>query len=134
MFIKYIIKSYFFIGIRKMKRYIQKAIDFGVESGYLIPKDAAYKVFRVSSDLMNEGNYESKDRKSDSTVSQVEDRRPRRTPIRFEDNEVQDTKERQRRNRRRRGSWRRRSRSGSRRRRKRTRRISRRRHGRRRDE
>ncbi|XP_068982397.1 probable splicing factor, arginine/serine-rich 7 [Bombus flavifrons] len=120
-------------GIRKMKRYIQKAIDFGVESGYLIPKDAAYKVLRVSSDLMNEGNYESKDRKSDSTVSQVEDRRPRRTPIRFEDYEVQDARGRRRRSRRR-SSRRRRSRSGSRRRRRRSRRRSRRRHGRRRDE
>ncbi|KAK1132860.1 hypothetical protein K0M31_014228 [Melipona bicolor] len=49
-------------GIKKMKRYIQKALDFGVESGYLIPKDAAYKVLRVSSDLMNDANYASRDR------------------------------------------------------------------------
>ncbi|KOX75886.1 hypothetical protein WN51_12316 [Melipona quadrifasciata] len=50
-------------GMKKMKRYIQKALDFGVESGYLIPKDAAYKVLRVSSDLMNDANYASRDRR-----------------------------------------------------------------------
>ncbi|OAD53317.1 hypothetical protein WN48_10481 [Eufriesea mexicana] len=69
-------------GVRKMKRYIHKAIDFGVESGYLIPKDAAYKVLRVSSDLMNDGNYSSKLRKSDSMVSQAGEKSSRYLPIR----------------------------------------------------
>ncbi|XP_029041330.2 pre-mRNA-splicing factor 38B-like [Osmia bicornis bicornis] len=107
-------------GIKKMKRYIQKALDFGVESGYLIPKDAAYKVLRVSSDLMNDVNHKA--RKSGSPVSQARGKGARQTPIRFEDYEVQDA----RRGRRRRGrKRRRRSRSGSRRRR-RSRRRSRR--------
>ncbi|CAL7950056.1 unnamed protein product [Xylocopa violacea] len=117
-------------GIKKMKKYIQKAINFGVESGYLIPKDGAYRVLRVSSDLMNDCNYTFKVRKRDSTVSQVRDRSPRRTPIRFEDYEVQDARRRRRRRGRRRGrrrSRRRRSRSGSRRRRRRSRRRGRRR-------
>ncbi|XP_017890104.2 uncharacterized protein DDB_G0283697, partial [Ceratina calcarata] len=103
-------------GVRKMKTYIQRAIDFGVESGYLIPKDAAYRVLRVSSDLMKDTNY--KVRKYDARSS-------RRTPIRFEDYEVQDARRRRSRRRRRRS---RRRRSGSRRRRR-----SRRRRGRRRD-
>ncbi|CAK9808045.1 hypothetical protein ANTPLA_LOCUS5611 [Anthophora plagiata] len=75
--------------MKNMKKYIQKAIDFGVESGYLIPKDTGYKLLRVSSDLMNERNYTSRDRKSVSKVSHVRDRSPRRTPIRFEDYERQ---------------------------------------------
>ncbi|KOC65635.1 hypothetical protein WH47_00659, partial [Habropoda laboriosa] len=115
-------------GVKKMKKYIQKAIDFGVESGYLIPKDAAYKLLRVSSDLMNDGNYAGKVRKSVSRVSQVRDKSPRRTPIKFEDYEVQEA--RRRRKRRRSGRRRRRrSRSGSRRRRRSRRRRGRRRSG-----
>ncbi|XP_054010365.1 U1 small nuclear ribonucleoprotein 70 kDa-like [Hylaeus anthracinus] len=98
-------------GLRKMRRYIQKALDFGVESGYLIPKDAAYRVLRVSSDLMNDGNYMSKVKHSARGVSQDRDKTPRQTPIRFEEYEVQDAR------RRRSGRRRRRSRSGSRRRR-----------------
>ncbi|KAK9309465.1 hypothetical protein QLX08_000937 [Tetragonisca angustula] len=113
-------------GIKKMKRYIQKALDFGVESGYLIPKDAAYKVLRVSSDLMNDVNYASKDRRSDGVVSQVRGRSPRRTPIRFEDYEVQDAR-RRRRGRRRGRRRRRRSRRGRRRSRSRSKRGRRRR-------
>ncbi|XP_017762944.1 PREDICTED: U1 small nuclear ribonucleoprotein 70 kDa-like [Eufriesea mexicana] len=110
-----------------MKRYIHKAIDFGVESGYLIPKDAAYKVLRVSSDLMNDGNYSSKLRKSDSMVSQAGEKSSRYLPIRFEDYEAQDASRRRRRGRKR--SRRRRSRSRSRRRRRRSRRRGRRRGG-----
>lgn len=90
-----------------MKNYIQKALDFGVESGYLIPKDAAYKVLRVSSDLMRDSNYMSKSRHADRVVSRNTERSPRRTPIRFEDYEVQDARRRTRSRRRRR------SRSGS---------------------
>lgn len=104
-------------GVRKMKMYIQKAIDFGVESGYLIPKDGAYRVLRVSSDLMRDTNY--KVRKHDA-------RSPRRTPIRFEDYEVQDARRRRSRRSRRRRS---RRRSGSRRRRRSRRRRGRRRSG-----
>nr|XP_012137325.1 PREDICTED: arginine/serine-rich protein PNISR-like [Megachile rotundata] len=107
-------------GIKKMKRYIQKALDFGVESGYLIPKDAAYKVLRVSSALMSDVHYEG--RKSTSPVSPAKNKGARRTPIRFEDYEVQEARRRRRRGRRRR----RRSRSGSRRRRRSRRRRSRR--------
>ncbi|XP_076762784.1 uncharacterized protein LOC143430402 [Xylocopa sonorina] len=115
-------------GVRRMKKYIQKAINFGVESGYLIPKDEAYRVLRVSSDLTNDSNYTFRVRKRDSTVSQARDRSPRRTsPIRFEDYEVQDARRRRRRGRRRRRSRRSRSRSGSRRRRRRSRRRGRRR-------
>ncbi|XP_076637191.1 uncharacterized protein LOC143349668 [Colletes latitarsis] len=110
-------------GMQKIKQYIQKALDFGVESGYLIPKDAAYRVLRVSSDLMNDGNYMSKARNSDRAVSQDRDRTRRQTPIRFGDYGVQEARRRRRSRKRRR-----RSRSGSSRRR-RSRRRSRRRRG-----
>ncbi|XP_076166256.1 uncharacterized protein LOC143146131 [Ptiloglossa arizonensis] len=101
-------------GVKKMKKYIQKALDFGVESGYLIPKDAEYRILRVSSDLMHDGNYMSKSRNSDRLVSQERDETPRQTPIRFEDYEVQDAKRRKSSHRKRK-----RSRSNSRRKRKR---------------
>ncbi|XP_076234041.1 uncharacterized protein LOC143178976 [Calliopsis andreniformis] len=101
---------------KKMKKYIQKALEFGVESGYLIPKDAAYKVLRVSSDLMCDGHHVNKARYLDRAVSR--DRSPHRAPIKFEDCEVQDARRRRRSRRRRR-----RSRSRSRRRRRRGRRL-----------
>ncbi|KZC06540.1 PREDICTED: serine/arginine-rich splicing factor 11-like [Dufourea novaeangliae] len=94
-------------GVKKMKRYIQKALDFGVESGYLIPKDAAYRVLRVSSDLVSDDDYLRNSRDTCKTVSR--DRSRRRTPMNFESYEVQDARRRTSRRRRR-------SRSGSRRR------------------
>ncbi|KAL6256092.1 hypothetical protein P5V15_013327 [Pogonomyrmex californicus] len=39
-------------SMKKAKRYIKSALDFDVESGYLIPSDPTYKILRVSSDLM----------------------------------------------------------------------------------
>ncbi|XP_076645364.1 uncharacterized protein LOC143354873 [Halictus rubicundus] len=93
-------------GIRKMKKYIQKALDFGVESGYLIPKDAAYRVLRVSSDLVSDGNYLKDSRSSGRVVSQDRNRSPDRTPNKLKDCEVHDTRAR-------RSNRKRRSRSGS---------------------
>ncbi|XP_031833442.2 uncharacterized protein LOC116427345, partial [Nomia melanderi] len=77
-------------GIDRMKMYIQKALDFGVESGYLIPKDTAYKVLRVSSDLVSDGNYVRDGRNSDRAVSRDRDRSPHRTQIKLDDYGVQE--------------------------------------------
>lgn len=39
-------------GVQKAKRYICEALDFGVQSGYLMPKDTKGRLLRVSSDLL----------------------------------------------------------------------------------
>ncbi|XP_036145281.1 uncharacterized protein LOC114255736 isoform X2 [Monomorium pharaonis] len=46
--------------IRKAKRYVRKALNFGVDSGYLIPSNSMYKILRVSSDLMRSDSRRSK--------------------------------------------------------------------------
>ncbi|XP_014226442.1 glutamic acid-rich protein-like [Trichogramma pretiosum] len=40
------------IGVQKAKRYICEALDFGVQSGFLVPKDKG-RILQVSSDLLN---------------------------------------------------------------------------------
>ncbi|KAG7202902.1 hypothetical protein KM043_010045 [Ampulex compressa] len=106
-------------GSEKARKYVKRALDFGLESGYLIPSDT-YNVLRVSSELMNTKAQKSAIGKHERALSR--DRSPRQTPARFEDYEVQDAG-RRRRSRRRRG--RRRSRSGSKRRRRMSRRRGR---------
>ncbi|TGZ52296.1 Uncharacterized protein DBV15_09239 [Temnothorax longispinosus] len=101
---------------RKARKYMKKALDFGVESGYLIPSDPTHKILRVSSDLMKSNSRRSKSI-CDTALS-----KNRNIPTRLEDLQVQEQKRR----RRRRGRLGRRSRSGS-----RTRRRSRRRRSRR---
>lgn len=102
-------------GATKARKYMKKALEFGVESGYLIPSDPTYKVLRVSSDLMkSDSRRRNKISTCDGTVSQEVDN-TRDTPGRLEDLQVQEQR-RRRRGRRRRGR-RRRSRSDSRRRR-----------------
>lgn len=96
-------------GLKRVKKYIQEAVDFGVEFGYLQPKNASGKLLRVASDLMND--------RAQRTVSVERERSPHRTPTGFENYQVQDARRRGRRRRRRR-----RSRSGSRSRRRRSRR------------
>ncbi|XP_076289759.1 uncharacterized protein LOC143213618 [Lasioglossum baleicum] len=93
-------------GIRKMKKYIQKALDFGIESGYLIPKDQAYRVLRVSSDLVSDGNYLKDIKSSSREVSQGRNGRLDRTPNKLRNCEVHDARCR-------RSHRKRRSRSGS---------------------
>ncbi|XP_047363924.1 serine/arginine-rich splicing factor 4-like [Vespa velutina] len=39
-------------GLQKIRDHIMKALDFGIESGYLVPTDATCKMLRVSSDLL----------------------------------------------------------------------------------
>ncbi|KAL7297412.1 hypothetical protein TKK_0009791 [Trichogramma kaykai] len=40
------------IGVQKAKRYICEALDFGIQSGFLVPKDKG-RILQVSSDLLN---------------------------------------------------------------------------------
>ncbi|XP_070156860.1 serine/arginine-rich splicing factor 11 [Polyergus mexicanus] len=101
-------------GSRKARKYIKKALDFAVESGYLIPSDSTYKVLRVSSDLMKNDPRTSRINTCDRTLSKERD-----TPTKLEDVQVQE--QRRRRRRRRRSTRRPRSRSDSRRRRRRSR-------------
>ncbi|XP_011878264.1 PREDICTED: protein starmaker-like [Vollenhovia emeryi] len=89
---------------RKAKKYMKKALDFGVESGYLIPSDPTYRILRVSSDLMKSDSRRSKSI-CDTALS-----KNRNIPTKLEDLQVQE----QRRRRGRRGRRSRRSKSGSR--------------------
>lgn len=110
----------FFLGTRKARKYIQKALDFGVESGYLIPSDPTYTILRVSSDLMKS---DSQKGKPSANVKE------RDSPSKLEDLQVQEQRRRRRRRRRRSRGVRSRSplRGGRRRSRRRRRRRSRRR-------
>ncbi|KAK2580591.1 hypothetical protein KPH14_007713 [Odynerus spinipes] len=110
---------------RRVRNYIMKALDFGVESGYLVPTDRSYRMLRVSSDLLNKHKRKrtpSKARKHrskacvESWCSREGDKYEEldddnRSPTRFEEYPVQDAKRKRRR------SSRKRSRSRSRRRR-----------------
>lgn len=114
-------------GSKKARKYIKKALDFAVESGYLIPSDSTYKVLRVSSDLMKSDPRTNRINTRDKALSKERD-----TPTKLEDLQVQEQRRRRRRRRRRGRSTRRpRSRSDSRRRRRRSRRGRRRRRRRR---
>lgn len=98
--------KYFPTDTRKARKYMKKALDFGVESGYLIPSDSTHKILRVSSDLMKSDSRRSRSI-CDTALS-----KNRNIPTKLEDFQVQE----QRRRRRRRGkrTQGRRSRSGSR--------------------
>nr|XP_012216540.1 PREDICTED: uncharacterized protein LOC105668658 [Linepithema humile] len=82
-------------GTRKARKYIKKALDFGVESGYLIPSDPMYKVLRVSSDLMKSDSRKNRISTGDQTLSKERD-----TPVRLDDLQVQEQRRRRRRRRR----------------------------------
>ncbi|CAL1675135.1 unnamed protein product [Lasius platythorax] len=114
-------------GTRKARKYIKKALDFAVESGYLIPSDSTCKVLHVSSDLMKSDPRTSRINTCDRALSKERD-----TPTRLEDLQVQEQRRRRRRRRSRRARGRRsrsdlrkRRRSRGRRRRRRRRRRSR---------
>lgn len=120
-------------GLRKVRNYIMKALDFGVESGYIVPMDRSYKMLRVSSDLFGShrrGTTSKKMKYNDKTyecskcmgVKERDDEMDdeNRSTMRFEDYPVQDARRKQRRKRRRsqsRSRRRRRSRKSRRRRR-----------------
>lgn len=97
---------------------MKKALEFGVESGYLIPSDPTYKILRVSSDLMKSDSRRSK------SVCDTPHFKNRNSPSRLEDAQVQEQKKRRRRRGRRRQD--RKLRSSSRMRRSRSRRRKRR--------
>lgn len=90
------------------RKYVKRALDFGVKSGFLIPSDSSCKVLRVSSDLMK-----SDARNRISTCDRDALSKDHSIPNKLDDDlQVQE----QRRRRRRRGRSRTRSRSRSRRR------------------
>lgn len=95
---------------------MKKALEFGVESGYLIPSDPTYKILRVSSDLMKNDSQRSK------SVCDTVHSKNSNSPTRLENLQAQEQRRRQRRGRRRQS---RRSRSSSRMRRSRSRRRKR---------
>ncbi|KAK1132861.1 hypothetical protein K0M31_014229 [Melipona bicolor] len=68
-------------GKRQAKKYIRKALSFGVKSGYLIPTDPQGQVIRVSPTLIT------------SKRSDVESRKRRKRARRGEEDPVPDTKE-----------------------------------------
>lgn len=119
-------------GLRKVRNYIMKALDFGVESGYLVPTDRTYRMLRVSSDLLAKKKRQStrnRTRCSRKTCEkwaarrnyddEMEDEETRSSP-RFEDYPVQDARRKRKPHRRRsvsKSRSRRRSRSKQRRRR-----------------
>ncbi|XP_020280061.1 uncharacterized protein DDB_G0283697-like [Pseudomyrmex gracilis] len=90
------------------RKYVKRALDFGVKSGFLIPSDSSSKVLRVSSDLMK-----SDTQNRISTCDRDALSKDHGIPTKLDDDlQVQE----QRRRRRRRGRSRTRSRSRSRRR------------------
>ncbi|XP_050460453.1 probable splicing factor, arginine/serine-rich 5 [Cataglyphis hispanica] len=98
---------------RKVRKYIKKALDFAVESGYLIPSDSTYKVLRVSSDLMKSDPRTNRINTCDKALS-----KERESPTKQDDLQVQEQRRRRGRRPRRRSRIRgRRLRSRSRRRR-----------------
>ncbi|XP_066594861.1 serine/arginine-rich splicing factor 4-like [Prorops nasuta] len=100
----------------KAKNYIRAALNFGLESGYLVPSNNSCRVLRVSSDLMQSKDQRYSGRSPSPAVGHERDRErsAHRSVSRLDEYEVQDARRRRRRrSRRRRG----RSRSRSRRRR-----------------
>ncbi|KYN21610.1 hypothetical protein ALC57_05986 [Trachymyrmex cornetzi] len=47
-------------GTKEAEKYMKKALNFGVESGYLIPSDPTYRIVHVSSDLMKSDSRRNK--------------------------------------------------------------------------
>lgn len=70
---------------------MRKVLNFGIESGYLIPSDPTYKILRVSSDLMKSDSRRSK------SVSDTAFFKDHNSPTRFEDLQVQEQRRRRRR-------------------------------------
>ncbi|XP_033339682.2 uncharacterized protein LOC117228109 isoform X1 [Megalopta genalis] len=104
-------RNYDFEAANETKKYIQKALSFGIEANYLIPVDDSGRIVRVSSDLVHDGTYLRDTGTFEDTVSQDKEGSPQRSPIKWADDDVQDARrQRSRRKRRRSRSRRRRSR------------------------
>ncbi|KYN37221.1 hypothetical protein ALC56_09012 [Trachymyrmex septentrionalis] len=58
---------------KEAKKYIKKALTFGVESGYLIPSDPTYRILHVSSDLMKSDLRRNKISNCDMIISKNRD-------------------------------------------------------------
>ncbi|XP_078038483.1 uncharacterized protein LOC144470813 [Augochlora pura] len=97
-----------FEATNDMKRYIQKALNFGIEANYLIPTDDSGRVVRVTSNLANDGIYLRDAGSIDNTVSQDKERSPHRSPVQWADGDVQEPRSRRSRRKRRRSRSRRR--------------------------
>ncbi|XP_012275773.1 uncharacterized protein LOC105697221 [Orussus abietinus] len=93
----------------RARKYIRKALSFGVDSGYLIPADSACRVLRVSSALASYKDQKAMERGFDTALARSHRREG--SPVKFQDYEVQDRRKG------RKGRRRRRSRSRSKRRR-----------------
>lgn len=77
------IKNLFpYLGKRQAKKYLRKALSFGVKSGYLIPTDSEGQVIRVAPTLM------------DTKRSNAESRKRRRRARRGEDDPLIGSKDR----------------------------------------
>jgi len=46
--------------MKEAKKYMKKALNFGVESGYLVPFDPTYRILHMSSDLMKSDSQRNK--------------------------------------------------------------------------
>ncbi|KAL2711451.1 serine/arginine-rich splicing factor 4-like [Vespula squamosa] len=98
-------------GLQKIRNHIMKALDFGIESGYLVPTDATYKMLRVSSELLEKrrrGRTEKKEgettkyrRKGSEDSWNLRDKENKevesadRSTKKFEEHSVQDARRRQ---------------------------------------
>lgn len=75
-------KLFLYLGKRQAKKYLRKALSFGVKSGYLIPTDSEGQVIRVAPTLM------------DTKKSNAESRKRRRRARRGEDDPLIGSKDR----------------------------------------
>ncbi|XP_018360769.1 PREDICTED: uncharacterized protein LOC108759703 [Trachymyrmex cornetzi] len=79
-------------GTKEAEKYMKKALNFGVESGYLIPSDPTYRIVHVSSDLMKSDSRRNKVSICDMIISKNHD-----IPTKFQSEDFQKQKRTQRR-------------------------------------